>query len=83
MLLEKSKDFFIKTFYRTKSSSIRGKMSLLQNSIANYTRLIESLSIIRSQSNHYEEMSEENKDYNLPHDDMNGERLSSTHEKKL
>jgi len=40
-------------------------MNLLQNSIANYTRLIESLALVRSQTaNQFEELSEENKGEN-------------------
>eukprot|EP00347_Sterkiella_histriomuscorum_P001396 403372196 len=62
----------------------RGRTALRKN-IANYTRLIESLALIKSQnSNQYEEMSEEIKDENFQQDpNQNREHLSTNHEKKL
>ncbi|CDW82127.1 sel1 domain protein repeat-containing protein [Stylonychia lemnae] len=71
---------------RTKGSSIRSKLTILQNSIANYARLIESLSIVRNQQNNqYEEASEENKDGNIQPRQVQyyNDGSQQQHEKKL
>lgn len=63
---------------KTKGSSIRHKMSITASSIANYTRLIESLTVVQKSAVRdfdLDEISEESKG--------DGVRMTSNYEKKL